>query len=494
MEDFNEVLMSYEKEGGQPKSQASMDKFREALEDCQLDDLGFSGDMFTSRNNNHTSEHYIRERLDRAVADVEWCTRFPTFKVRNGDPRHSDHRPVIVSMEEEVMDRENRGRSCFRFEAGWLQEENCETIVNNAWKLSMDVRDGTVAAVVADVAADLWDWSKNILGDLEKRIKYIKRRLEDCWRRAITNDSVTREEVLKYKLEKLENQKEMYWRQRAKVHWLQQGDRNTKFFHEHASERRRINKIRRLVKEDGSVVEEKGEIINLVTDFYKNLFQTHAGHRYEELLHQVSPRVNAVMNEALMAAYNNEEIKKALDGMGDLKAPGSDGMPALFYKRFWDITGDDVVREVKSVLNGGAMPKGWNETVVVLIPKVPNPEKLKDLRPISLCNVVYKIASKVLSNRLKLVLPDIISLNQSAFVPGRLITDNVLLAYELTHFMQNKRKGLDEYAALKLDMSKAYDRVEWVFFTTNDAEIGFPSKLGACGYEFSFNSYLSCES
>jgi hypothetical protein len=87
--------------------------------------------------------------------------------------------------------------------------------------------------------------------------------------------------------------------------------------------------------------------------------------------------------------------------MGDLKAPGPDGMPALFYKKFWDITGKDVVREVKTLINGGDMPESWNDTTVVLIPKVPNPEKLKDLRPISLCNVIYKIASKVLSNRLK---------------------------------------------------------------------------------------------
>jgi hypothetical protein len=148
-------------------------------------------------------------------------------------------------------------------------------------------------------------------------------------------------------------------------------------------------------------------------------------------------------------------------------------MPALFYKKFWEITGKDVVKEVKTLLNGGEMPEGWNETVVVLIPKVTNPEKLKDLRPISLCIVIYKIASKVLSNRLKLILPDIISLNQSAFVPGRLITDNVLLAYELTHFMQQKRTGLEGLATLKLYMSKAYDRVEWGFLRRMMNKLGF---------------------
>ena len=86
--------------------------------------------------------------------------------------------------------------------------------------------------------------------------------------------------------------------------------------------------------------------------------------------------------------------------MGDLKAPGVDGMPVLFYKQFWDIVGVDVTREVKKLLSGGAMLEGWNDTMVVLIPKVPNPYRLKDLRPISLCNVVYKITSKVLSNHL----------------------------------------------------------------------------------------------
>ena len=104
------------------------------------------------------------------------------------------------------------------------------------------------------------------------------------------------------------------------------------------------------------------------------------------------------------------------------------------------------------------MPQGWNETAVVLIPKVIEPERIKDPRPISLCNVVDKIASKVLASRLKNVLLEVISLKQSAFILGRLISGNILLAHEIVHHMKTKRRGRNNNAALKFDTSKAYDR------------------------------------
>ena len=117
-----------------------------------------------------------------------------------------------------------------------------------------------------------------------------------------------------------------------------------------------------------------------------------------------------------------------------------------------------------------------NHTNVVLIPKVKDLGKMSDFRPISLCNVIYKIISKVLANRLKPVLPRIISPTQSAFVLGRLITNNVLVAYDMLHTMHARKKGKKGSMALKLDISKAYDLVKWQFLQGIMEKMGFPTQ------------------
>ena len=159
--------------------------------------------------------------------------------------------------------------------------------------------------------------------------------------------------------------------------------------------------------------------------------------------------------------------------MAPFKASGLDGMPPLFYQNFWDLVRGDVIHDVLIFLNSGTLPNSLNHTFITLIPKTKNPENVTEYRPISLCNVLYKIFSKVLANRLKRVLPQIISEHQSAFIKGRLIIDNILVAFETLHYMKNHNSGNSGYMALKLDMSKAYDRVEWSFLKAVMIKMGF---------------------
>ncbi|XP_050211703.1 uncharacterized protein LOC126661865 [Mercurialis annua] len=144
----------------------------------------------------------------------------------------------------------------------------------------------------------------------------------------------------------------------------------------------------------------------------------------------------------------DDEVRKAVFSMHNDKSPGPDGFNPAFYKKFWGV---------------GVFEDGLNDTALVLIPKVSNLKYVSDLRPIALCNVAYKIISKILANRMKSLIPYIISENQSAFVEDRLITDNFPIAYEIGYYLRCKRRGNLGMAALKIDMSKAYDRVRWEF-------------------------------
>ncbi|MCI14768.1 ribonuclease H protein, partial [Trifolium medium] len=163
--------------------------------------------------------------------------------------------------------------------------------------------------------------------------------------------------------------------------------------------------------------------------------------------------------------------------MHPLKAPGPDGLPAMFYQKYWHIVGDDVQNLVLGILNNNGQTPDINKTFLVLIPKGKNPSSQKDFRPISLCNVIMKIVTKVIANRLKHTLNDVIDIEQSAFVKGRLITDNALIAMECFHWLKKKRKGKKGVMALKLDMSKAYDRIEWPFVKQTLTSMGYPQKM-----------------
>ena len=189
--------------------------------------------------------------------------------------------------------------------------------------------------------------------------------------------------------------------------WLKFGDKNTKFFHSKASQRCRRNFIHGITKSDGVWVEKIEEVAEVAVQYFEDLFSSGRCDRLEECLNAVNPRFSPDMLNILSNDFDAEEVKRAIFQMGPTKAPGPDGMNALFYQKFWHIIGNDVTCAVLDFLNTGILLPELNYSHIVLIPKVKSPKKMSDFRPISLCNVIYKIISKVLANRLKLILPPI---------------------------------------------------------------------------------------
>lgn len=180
-------------------------------------------------------------------------------------------------------------------------------------------------------------------------------------------------------------------------------------------------------------------------------------------MESVTTSINHDSNSELLKIVSDEEVKSALFQMNPDKAPGPDGMTPGFFQKHWSIVGNDVISLVRKFFRDGVLPNELNETNVVLIPKKKSPTEIGDLRPISLCNVLMRIITKVMANRMKELLNDIISENQSAFVPNRLISDNILISFEVMHYLKRKKRGKEGYMALKLDMTKAYDRIEWEY-------------------------------
>ena len=191
----------------------------------------------------------------------------------------------------------------------------------------------------------------------------------------------------------------------------------------------------------------------------------------------IPTKVTDEMNQRLISTFTRDRVEAALKQMHPTKAPGPDSMSAIFFQKYWDMVGNDIMRLVLNVLNSNMSIVDINRTNFTLIPKINSPSRLFDFRSISLCNVVYKLVSKVIANRLKNILPQIISENQSAFLSERLITDNVLVTFELMHYLEHKKEGKENFMAVKLNMSKAYDRVEWGFIEKVMEKNGLPLKL-----------------
>lgn len=203
------------------------------------------------------------------------------------------------------------------------------------------------------------------------------------------------------------------------------------------------------------------------------LFQSCAPRQMDEIECDMESRVSQEDNIALIAPVSEGEIMEAVFQIPPTRTPGPDGFTGYFYHDHWETVGQDMVKIVKAFWHSGSLLRKLNHTNLVLIPKVKCPRNMMQFRPIALCNVIYKIIAKVLTNRLKKVIPKVIRNNQSAFVAGKHIQDNILVVHEVMHSLLHQKKENQAGMAIKLDMAKAYDRVEWDFLIGMMAKIGF---------------------
>ncbi|XP_074315503.1 uncharacterized protein LOC141651701 [Silene latifolia] len=179
--------------------------------------------------------------------------------------------------------------------------------------------------------------------------------------------------------------------------------------------------------------------------------------------------------QALVQEVNSEEIKQALSSIPANKAPGPDGYTSQFFKDAADIVGEDLVAAVKEFFQSGKLLTQVNSTVLTLVPKKARPISVADFRPIACCNVVYKVISKVICNRLVPILPHIVSVTQSAFIKGRDIVDNILICHDLVRLYN--RKAYSPRCIMKVNLKKAYDSIEWQFNEQMLRALGFPDRM-----------------
>ncbi|KAL0413773.1 UNVERIFIED_CONTAM: hypothetical protein Sradi_1579000 [Sesamum radiatum] len=316
---------------------------------------------------------------------------------------------ILVDMGSTGFQRQKPHKRQFKFEAKWLQSEGCRRVIQDNWTKELD----------GDAHMVLWKKIQRCrVGLLRwnkeefKRPRQVIKKLEERYTQ-LEGEQLTEDKVKELaKIRSMLAENET----REMIRWQQR------------------SKEHRLANGDDGVWRDKEEDIqSILLQHFQSIFASSRPltANIDEVVATVPTRVTPEMNSQLALSFTTLEVKQATFGMFPFKLPGPDDMSPLTLLKF------------------------------------------SELRPISLCNVIVKITSKCIANRLKDMMDDIVSPTQSAFIPGRLITDNVLLAFELNHFLKVSSWAKQGYVDLKLDMSIAYDRIEWPFLRRILSRLGF---------------------
>uniref|UniRef100_A0A803Q992 Reverse transcriptase domain-containing protein n=1 Tax=Cannabis sativa TaxID=3483 RepID=A0A803Q992_CANSA len=374
--------------------------------------------------------------IDHAFKNEEWLDLYPNSFALFQWEVVSDHCVCIVSSE--VV--QDIGVKPFRFFNFWTDHERFKEIVMASWNKPIKAKN------MAQAHRGIAVW-------------------------------IEKEKMAAYNFSMKEKMFHSFLVQKSKIKWLSKGDENTAYFFASLKKRREENRIVSYTSEQGTLIDSYSEVVKHFVDHFQS-FMGSQSTTCSKLIYDCldkGNKLNLDQQLLLIRPFTMKEIKRALFSIPNSKSPGPDGFGSAFFKELWPETGTEVSNAILQFFETGNIPTQLNEIVLSMVPKKEVPTKAVDYRPISFCSTLYKCITKLICLRLTEVLPHLVHQNQGAFIKQRSIAHNILIFQDLIkHY---GRKNVTPRCAFKIDLSKAYDTVDWNFLEHLLAGLNFPNRF-----------------
>lgn len=443
-----------------------MAQFNDAIRDLELIDVPLSNRRYTWSSKRPVPTH---SKLDRLFITPEISLHFPKISLQALEVLVSDHVPLLMN-----CSSGSSKRKPFKLELFWLANPKAREIIGSTWREENITMGHGVQRFQENTKLmheRLRSWHCQNFTQLESQLQCCRETI--MFFDHIEEERQLQEYEFRFRIQVRERAyllagiSESRWAHRARCRWLKAGDRNTRFFHALASSRQRRNTITNLTHEGQEITGDE-EIRRVFRDHMLSILGSeNSALRFDSMaLYPHNPDLSF-----LGQPFTQVEIEVAVTQLASNKASGPDGLPNEFLKMHWNSIKDDVFTMVQAFYDHRLDLAPINRANIILIQKKETPRRVEDYRPISVINAVPKLISKILANRLRGVLSDLISPCQTAFVQGRQISDNFNATREILHHLA---KTGNPIMFVKIDFAKAFDSVNWMFLFDIMQSRGFP--------------------
>ncbi|XP_062103584.1 uncharacterized protein LOC133814669 [Humulus lupulus] len=440
--DFNAMFSFQDRNGGRQILAKDIADAQDWLALGQVDEFKCSRAHFTWSNKHDVGDR-IFSKLDRVFTNDYWLDTFPKTK------------------------------ACFKW--GCVSD-------HSYWSSTSGSGGGLnkIVQKLLRVKHVLKRFNREEVGDVVLDYKLAKEKFSKAQEALASNpsDYTLHQAVIQVqqKVSEMQNRYSSFLKQQSKVNWVNFSDENSRYFHAVMRKRRLENRITSFTIGD-KIEDDYSKVVEHFLTHFENFMGRRSSATEEidlDCLNQGN-RLSLEHQVRLLRPFSKSYVKKALFSIHSSKSPGLDGFGSCFFKGIWDNIGDEISRSVLEFFQDGLLPKSLNETVISLIPKVADPKTASDYRPIACCNTLYKCISKMLCTRLSEVLPFLVHSNQGAFIKNRILAHNIMIFQDL--LKGYTRKNISARCIMKIDLSKAYDTVDWHFVEELLKHLCFPSRF-----------------